>query len=151
VIELLGRVGVIESYSDSVDVPLFERYYLGGLYSLRGYDYREVGPKDAVYNEPLGGSTYYFVSAEYSIPLIDRMRVALFYDIGMVFPDAFSFTPGPAGTGDTGRYNDNIGVGLRLNLPLGPLRLDYGIPLTSDPVNGGSGRFQFGVGYTRDL
>jgi outer membrane protein insertion porin family len=151
VLEVIGRVGVSDAFDNSANVPLFERYFLGGLYSLRGYEYREVGPKDPVYNEPLGGNTYYFGSAEYSIPLIERMRLALFYDVGMVFPDAFSFTPGPAGTGDTGRINDNLGIGLRLNLPLGPLRLDYGYPINSDPINGGSGRFQFGVGYTRDL
>jgi outer membrane protein insertion porin family len=151
VLEIIGRVGVAEAFDNTPDVPLFDRYFLGGLYSLRGYEYREVGPKDTVFNEPLGGNTYYFASAEYSIPLIERLRFAVFYDIGMVFPKAYSFTPGTAGTGDTGRYNDNVGIGLRLNLPLGPLRLDYGYPITSDPINGGSGRFQFGVGYTREL
>ena len=40
---------------------------------------------------------------------------------------------------------------LRLNLPIGPLRLDYGIPITHDKDNGSSGRFQFGVGYTREF
>jgi outer membrane protein insertion porin family len=151
VLEIIGRVGVSDAFDNSTDVPLFERFFLGGLYSLRGYDYREVGPKDPVFNEPLGGNTYYFASAEYSIPLIERLRLAVFYDIGMVFPKAYSFSPGPAGAGDTGRFNDNVGIGLRLNLPLGPLRLDYGIPLNSDSVNESSGRFQFGVGYTREL
>jgi outer membrane protein insertion porin family len=51
----------------------------------------------------------------------------------------------------TGLYNSNWGVGLRLNLPIGPLRLDYGIPIVSDQYNRSSGQFQFGVGYTRDF
>jgi len=38
-----------------------------------------------------------------------------------------------------------------LNLPIGPLRLDYGIPIHHDQFNSGSGRFQFGVGYTREF
>jgi len=147
VIEVIGRVGVAEAYGDTPDVPLFDRFYLGGLYSLRGYDYRAVGPKD-VNGEPIGGNTYYFGSIEYSIPIMERLRAAIFYDIGMVFSKSFSFSPGPF---STGTYNDNFGFGIRLNLPIGPLRLDYGIPLTSDPQNGGSGKFQFGVGYTREL
>jgi outer membrane protein insertion porin family len=50
---------------------------------------------------------------------------------------------------DTGTYNDNFGFGVRMNLPIGPLRLDYGIPMTTDEQNDGSGRFNFGVGWER--
>jgi outer membrane protein insertion porin family len=46
-------------------------------------------------------------------------------------------------------YSSNWGVGLRLNLPIGPLRLDYGIPIKYDQFNDGQGRFQFGVGWQR--
>lgn len=147
VLEVAGRVGVVERYGDSERVPLFDRWFLGGLDSLRGYRYREVGPKDSE-EEPIGGSTYWFGTAEYSIPIIERLRFALFYDIGMVYPDAYSFS---RKNFNTGVYNDNWGFGLRLNLPIGPLRLDYGIPIRSDPNNDSSGRFQFSVGYTRPL
>jgi outer membrane protein insertion porin family len=148
VLEIVGKVGVVDSYADSDRVRLFDRWFLGGLYTLRGFDYRDVGPKD-VNGEPIGGNTYWFGSAEYSVPVFDRLRFAIFYDIGMVYPKAYSFTP-DAFT-DTGVYNDNFGFGLRLNLPIGPLRLDYGIPITNDRFNEGSGKFQFGVGYTRDF
>jgi outer membrane protein insertion porin family len=69
------------------------------------------------------------------------LRFAVFYDIGnvMLNPYSYNFTD----------YLDNWGVGLRLNLPIGPLRLDYGIPITHDRFNSGSGQFQFNVGYTR--
>jgi outer membrane protein insertion porin family len=147
VLELSGRTGVVQNYGDSDRVPLFDRWYLGGMYSLRGFDYREVGPKDGN-GEPLGGETYWFGSAEYSIPIIDRLRFAAFYDAGMVYASAYRFSQGIY---NTGMYNDNVGIGFRLNLPIGPLRLDYGIPITSDPQNGSSGKFQFGVGYTRDF
>ncbi|MBI3191787.1 MAG: BamA/TamA family outer membrane protein, partial [Pedosphaera parvula] len=62
-------------------------------------------------------------------------------------------TPGAptTGFGSSRLFNDNWGVGFRLNLPIGPLRLDYGIPINSDPGNKSSGRFQFSVGYTRDF
>ncbi len=159
-LEIAGRLGVVASYGDSDRVPLFDRWYLGGQHNLRGFRFRGVGPREFYSNEPLGGNTYWFGGAEYGIPIIERVRFALFYDIGMVYPDAYSFDPkgsgvdaigNPLARGDTGLYNDNWGVGIRLNLPIGPLRLDYGIPIHHDPSSGSSGRFQFGIGYTRDF
>ncbi len=147
VLELTGRAGVTDTYSDTTSVPLYDRWFLGGLYTLRGFDYRKVGPKD-ITGEPIGGNTYWFGSAEYSVPIFERLRFAVFYDIGMVYQDAYSFNQKGF---NTGAYNDNFGFGLRLNLPIGPLRLDYGIPITTDPQNKGGGKFQFGVGYTREL
>jgi len=151
----------VEAYADGdrgrrTRVPLFDRFYLGGLYSQRGFKFRQVGPKDPVSGEPSGGGTYWFGGAEYSVPIIERVRFAVFYDVGMVYPDAYSFEPqdfidanGVRQT--TGLYNDNWGFGIRLNLPIGPLRLDYGLPISRDTRVSGSGRFQFGVGYTRDF
>ena len=144
VLEVAGGVGTVERYDDSERVPLFDRWFLGGINSLRGYRYRDVGPKQA--GEPIGGKTYWLGSLEYSVPIIERLRFAAFYDIGMVYEDAFSFEEND----ETGFYNDNWGVGVRLNIPhLGPLRLDYGIPIKSDDDNESSGRFQFSVGYIR--
>ena len=71
------------------------------------------------------------------------VRVALFYDIGAVSAEPYSFS---------GDYDDDWGIGFHLNIPrLGPLRLEYGIPLHHDQFNGNSGQFQFGVGYTREF
>jgi len=143
VLEVNGRTGVAENYGDNNHVPLFDRWFLGGIYSLRGYRYPEVGPRDSK-GQPIGGQTYWLGSAEYSIPVITFMRLAAFYDIGMVYRDPYHY--------NFANYNDNWGVGVRLNIPrLGPLRLDYGIPITSDGKNGRSGRFQFSAGYTRDF
>ena len=167
ILELQAQISVIEEYGDSDRVPLFDRSFLGGLYSLRGFRFRDVGPKDR--GEPIGGKTSWFASAEYSVPVIERFRLAVFYDIGMVYKDAFSFStdysheyviydhPNWLGRpftehsikGKTQTYNDNIGIGMRLELPIGPLRLDYGIPLTADADNDDSGRFNFGVGWER--
>ena len=146
VLEFMARGGVVQHYGDSTYVPFYDRFYLGGIESLRGYRYREVGPREG--GEATGGDTYWFGSLEYSIPIIDRVRFALFYDIGMVYPDAYSFdTKGS----NTGFYNDNYGLGIRLNLPIGPLKLDYGIPINSSPDNHSHGRFQFSAGYTREF
>jgi outer membrane protein insertion porin family len=176
VLEVVARGGVADGLGGG-QVPFYEGYNLGGMYDLRGYDYHTVGPQlpfnnwtngivtnapvppsttptyttnyavASVSHEPIGGDTYWFSSAEYSLPLIDRLRFAMFYDIGMVYPGAFSISPA---TG-TGTYNDDVGIGLRLNLPIGPLRLDYGIPMTHGLYDGSSGKFQFGVGYTREF
>jgi outer membrane protein insertion porin family len=154
VLELVGETGVADSYGSTADVPFYDRYYLGGLYTLRGFRYRSVSPRERPYkpfpggsDEPIGGDTYWFGSAEYSVPVIQSprangvgLRFAAFYDIGNVALDPYSFKS---------EYLDNWGVGLRLNLPIGPLRLDYGIPIHTDRFNGSSGQFQFGVGFTR--
>jgi len=153
VLEVLGRAGIADSLSGG-DVPFYDRYYLGGLYSLRGFGFRNIGPRDPTYgsinpnmpDEPIGGDSFWFGSLEYSIPILEKesgpsVRLALFYDAGSVGAGPLSFS---------GNFNDDYGIGLRLDIPhLGPLRLDYGIPITHDQYNGASGKFQFGVGYTR--
>jgi outer membrane protein insertion porin family len=144
VLEVIGRTGVADSFGNSSSVPFYDRFYLGGLYSLRGFKYREISPREPGFEEPVGGNTYWFGSLEYSIPIIEKLRFALFYDIGNVTADAFDY--------NFSNYSDNWGFGLRLNLPIGPLRLDYGIPMSYDKrYSDGSGRFQFGVGYTREF
>src|SRR5438876_654130 len=146
VLEVGATAGIVEAFGDSTRVPLFDRFFLGGANTVRGFKFRHVGPKDE-FGEPIGGGTYWFGSAEYSVPIIERLRSAAFYDIGMVYQDAYSFDPNGF---HTGNYNDDWGIGIRLNIPqLGPLRLDYAFPITHGPDTSGSGRFQFSVGYER--
>ncbi|MCP5522037.1 MAG: outer membrane protein assembly factor BamA [Verrucomicrobiales bacterium] len=147
VLEIIARGGVMDNWGSDTHIPMYDRWSLGGLFSMRGYEYRSVGPYDSLGQEPLGGRTYWFASAEYSVPVIQSLRLAAFYDIGNVYPDPYSFErPSP----DYGPYSDNYGVGIRLNIPgMGPLRLDYAIPIQHDRFVSGDGRFQFSVGYTR--
>jgi outer membrane protein insertion porin family len=84
------------------------------------------------------------VTAEYSIPIIDRVRVAAFYDAGNVNAEAYDYR--------NVHFADDAGIGLRINIPqIGPLRLDYAFPITHPDYVGSSGRFQFSVGYERPL
>jgi len=152
ILQVDGRGGVVDSYGGTTHIPIFERWFLGGLGSLRGYKYRENGPRDG-FGEPLGGDTYFFGDAEYSIPINKIIRLAWFYDIGNVFANPYSFKLSP---GQTHFYSDDIGMGLRIVLPIGgpqgvPLRIDYGIPMTHDANVGSGGKVQIGVGYTRDF
>jgi outer membrane protein insertion porin family len=155
VLELVGRAGSMQAFGSTEDVPFFERYYLGGPGSLRGFQFRNVAPrqyynKTYYYEEPVGGDAYWLGSAEYSIPIFEKeggvgVRFALFYDVGCVGSSPYNFA--------VNDYVSNWGLGLRLNLPrpFGPMRLDYGIPIQTDKYNGGSGQFQFSAGWTRQF
>ena len=143
-LEVTGRTGIGDSFGSTTNIPFYERFYLGGLYSLRGYKYRTVSPREDPNPEPIGGDTMWFGSLEYSIPIVSQVRLAVFYDIGDVQLDPFTYR--------FKDYTDNWGIGMRLNLPIGPLRFDYGVPIHYDPrYQDGKGQFQFGVGYTREF
>jgi outer membrane protein insertion porin family len=154
VIELSGRAGIADGLGNE-DVPFYDRYYLGGLYNLRGFKYRNIGPRDPLFgiqpylpSEPVGGDSYWFGSVDYYIPIIQKeggvsLRLDLFYDAGSVSAQPYSFS---------GSLSDDYGVGLLLNIPhLGPLQLFYGIPINHDQFNSGAGKFQFGFGYSREF
>src|ERR1039457_2152518 len=95
VLEADGRAGIANSLGCG-DVPFYDRYYLGGAYSLRGFKYRNIGPRDPQFginpnmpDEPIGGDSYWYGSLEYSIPLLEKdngpsVRFALFFDTGAV-------------------------------------------------------------------
>lgn len=140
VLAVIGRAGVMDSFNDTNQVPFYDRFYLGGPYTLRGFEYRDVGPKVAVgtNNVPVGGNTYGFISLEYSLDIVEPLRFAFFYDAGFVNKGSYEFSPS--------QYNDNFGFGLRLLIAGAPLSLDYGIPITSDKVNDNGGQFNFSFG-----
>jgi outer membrane protein insertion porin family len=132
--------GVVNRYDDSEFVPIYDRFFIGGSRSIRGFDNRDVGPRDSR-NEPIGGRTFGFANLELTVPIIDRVRGAVFVDAG--FADRRF-----AHYGDMlDTFNAAVGFGLRLNLPIGPLRFDFGIPIRTDEYNDSSGKFHFDVGY----
>ncbi len=121
---------------------IFTRHFLGGANTLRGFDYRDVGPRDPVSGEVLGGNTSWYGTLEASIPVVEKIRFATFYDVGEV-------TDGPAGSVGGG-VNSDWGIGLRLFvLGSAPVRLDYAFPVQTDTFNDDDGgRFQFTMGAT---
>ena len=143
IIETIFRTGVVERYGDTKEVPFIERYALGGSSTMRGFDFREVGPVDSK-NEVIGGKTMAMASLEYSVPvpLGEWIRFGTFYDIGVVARSAYDYS--------FSDYNDNWGIGLRLDIPmLGPMRLDYAFPISTSSHNDGGGQFNFTFGYTQ--
>ncbi len=146
-------------------VPIYDRLYLGGSNNLRGFNFRDISPKDSN-NQPLGGQSMARATVEMTFPIVEKARGAVFYDTGFVNPDPWDFSETTLsvprgenarasniffGRPDTPRKTyDNIasdfGVGVRLDLPIGPLRLDYGFPIQNSG-NKKSGHLNFSVGY----
>src|SRR6266545_1830571 len=131
-----GEIATVSQWGSGDQVPLFERLFLGGSNNLRGFPFREVGPKQD--GEPTGGQSMARGTFELTFPIIEKARGAVFYDMGFVNSDAWSF--------GFNHMASDIGIGIRLDLPIGPLRLDYGYPVMRDGYNGG-GHFNFNVGY----
>lgn len=129
-------------------IPPFERFYLGGMDSVRGYKDRTISP---VYDkkegqmgykegDEKGGTKSIFANFEYLVPIHKEMGILglIFFDIGKTWDDRESI--------DFDWYK-SVGVGIRWYSPLGPLRLEYGYPL--DEVKIGEkrkGRIEFSVG-----
>jgi len=138
VLEFRVHGGIINSYGDSDGVPIFERFFTGGAYSIRGYNERKVGPLDPVTNDPIGGNSLLVTNIEYTVPLIDVIKLAAFFDSGGVWSKVRDF-----GQGD---FKSGMGLGLRVKTPIGPINLDYGYPLNDEPgEESRSGKFYFSV------
>lgn len=138
-LNLQGWARSVEFYGDSDRVPIFDRLFLGGSRTIRGFDFREVSPVDADGNFT-GGQTSIFASVEYTIPLSEMFRYAMFYDWGVVNSDAFDPAVDDA--------NSSFGVGLRIDMPGFPLRFDYSWQVENSEENKDDGGvFSFLIGH----
>lgn len=138
VLELRLRAGLVEAYGDSEKVPIFERFFAGGARSIRGYDERRVGPLDTNTDDPIGGESLLVGNVEYTIPLVEFVKLAAFLDAGNVWANAQDFA--------SGDFKSGTGVGVRIKTPIGPVNLDYGYPLNVEPgEEERSGKFYFSV------
>jgi outer membrane protein insertion porin family len=126
-------------------IPLADRFYAGGGFTLRGYDTRDVGPLaqtvrvvngDLIIDEQrIGGEARLLGTAEVKFKINDILRLYTFADGGGVWLEPEDFDPGDLKFG--------VGVGLGIEVPyLGPIRFDYGIPINPDSDQGG-GQFYF--------
>ena len=133
-----AEVAGVDRWGDQTKlVKIYDRLFLGGSNNLRGFDFRDVGPKDHN-GEPLGGQSMARATIEWTFPIVEKARGALFYDTGFVNTNPWDY--------NFNNVASDIGFGLRLDLPIGPLRVDYGIPL-QQAGNHGGGKFNFNVGY----
>ena len=142
VFSISGRTGTLGRFDgEDSDVPFFEKFFLGGPYNLRGWDYREAGVESAL-GEPEGGNSYSYASLEYTFKVADPLRLAIFYDGGYLRSGDFKLFPGDDHEG----WHDNWGLGVRIMVMGMPLRLDLGFPITDPSDKGGSPQFHFSGG-----
>jgi outer membrane protein insertion porin family len=134
-----GSLASVDTWGGGNRVRIYDRLFLGGSNDLRGFNFRDVSPRD-INGEPLGGQSLASFTVEYTMPIIEKARFAVFYDAGFVNAGPWDFS--------TSHAVSDAGVGLRLDLPIGPLRIDYGIPIQKNGYkDSGSGKFNFNVGY----
>jgi len=140
VISLSARLGLADAFGDSTDLPIYERFFAGGGSTVRGYEERKIGPLDAVTNDPIGGNALLVSSAEYTYPIFGFLKLAAFFDAGNVWKDV-----GDLGSGG---FKSSVGFGVRVKTPMGPVKVDYGIPLSKQvgEEDKSSGRFHFSIG-----
>jgi outer membrane protein insertion porin family len=137
-----ARSGIIHSLtSNSSDeataIPIDERFFIGGATTVRSFGERDLGPHDN-HGHPVGGEFYTVFNVEYTFPIFGELQGAIFTDAGNLLLSSEDI-----GLNDM-RYA--IGAGLRYKLPVGPIRLDYGV--NPDPRDGEDfGAFHFSFGF----
>jgi outer membrane protein insertion porin family len=137
ILQFQGAIASVDNWGNGQIIPIYDRLFLGGANDLRGFDFRDVSPRD-INGEPIGGRSLARLTVEYTVPIIEKARAAVFYDTGFVNAPSWDF--------NTNNLVSDVGIGLRLDLPIGPIRIDYGIPLQKNGLGDG-GKFNFNVGY----
>jgi outer membrane protein assembly complex protein YaeT len=139
-----ARGGILHSLTDSgsdeaTAIPIDERFFNGGATTVRSFGERELGPHDN-HGHPVGGEFFTVFNVEYTFPIFGELQGAVFTDAGNLLP-----TSEDIGLSDM-RYA--IGGGLRYKLPVGPIRLDYGVnPDPREFEDFGAFHFSFGFAF----
>ncbi|MFC1856287.1 outer membrane protein assembly factor, partial [Thermodesulfobacteriota bacterium] len=109
------------------ELPVYERYYLGGINSLRGFKYRSVGPKDKKTGDVIGGNKELLFNFEYLFYFKKEahLKIVTFYDAGNAFDDGESI--------NISELRHSAGYGIRWISPIGPLRLEWGHNIAPEP------------------
>ncbi len=140
VLHLHSQLGYVAQNGEG-SIPLFERFYLGGMNSIRGYPNREIAPRDknTIDKELIGGDKQFFTNVEFLIPLSEEVGLVglFFFDIGNTWNNSEKIN---------GTLYKSVGAGLRWFSPMGPLRLEYGYPLDELEGTMQKGRFEFSIG-----
>jgi outer membrane protein insertion porin family len=140
------KMGYIKSLDDD-PVPLYERYFVGGVNSLRGYSPNSVGPTLRIPSSPsgkvedfvYGGDKILLFVSEIEFPIYDKagLRAVIFFDAGNTFAEQQNYA--------INNLKLDYGFGVRWNSPMGPLRFEWGIPINPRPTDD-SVVFNFTIG-----
>jgi outer membrane protein insertion porin family len=158
VLGLRTRAGFADAYGNSATVPIENRYFTGGGNSVRGYDENSLGPTTTSSfsgEDVIGGRVLLLTNAElrYPLPLLSRFNFSgtLFVDGGNVWASLKAIDPKNfrlyADESDVEQedYRYSVGLGIRYNTPVGPIRLDFGVPVKQEE-GVSSGRFHISLG-----
>ena len=120
VLNLRGKFGIIEPYGGK-ETPIYEKFFVGGVYTVRGFEYGKAGPTD-INEDPLGAEKMVVFSSELIFPLSREigLRGAIFWDIGKGFDKWNDITP----------LRTGAGAGIRWFSPIGPIHIDFGYNLS---------------------
>lgn len=133
-----GKIGHVVENSGGL-LPLYEKFYLGGINSIRGFPFASISPRDPVTDDRIGGEKMLQFNLEFVFPLLREAGVKglVFYDAGNVWnkDQSYDFTD----------LMQSVGVGVRWYSPIGPLRLEYGHILRGRDDHG-SGAWEFSIG-----
>lgn len=123
VLNLRGKVGFVEPYGGR-EIPIYEKLYVGGLHTVRGFEYGMAGPYDEN-KEPLGAKKMVSFQSELIFPLSSEigLKAAIFWDVGKGFDRFSDITPLKTG----------VGAGIRWFSPFGPIHIDLGFNLNPKP------------------
>jgi len=135
-----GQLGYIEQRSGG-KLSVFQKFMIGGINTVRGFDYNSISPVDPATGDKIGGEKMMCFNVEYRVPLLKEQGIVglVFYDAGNVFTRDEDYT--------FSGIRNSAGAGIRWYSPMGPLRLEYGQNL--DPTEGeASGKWEFSVGGT---
>ena len=132
---LRGRYGYATGVGGK-ELPLYERFYVGGIYTVRGLGFGEAGPKDDESGDYIGGPNQLIFNIDYTFPLVSEIRLkgVVFTDIGSAF-NAFKEM----------NLRHTAGLGVRWISPFGPIRLEWGYNLDKKEGEQPS-RFEFAFG-----
>jgi outer membrane protein insertion porin family len=129
------RIGIADPYGSTEIVPLAERFFAGGNSTVRGFPRDELGPVEN--GVAIGGEGMLVLNQELRFPLRGALRGTLFYDAGNVWRELGEFAL------DDMRHV--LGVGIRYETPIGPLRVEYGHKLDREPGES-AGELFFSIG-----
>ncbi len=133
---LRGRFGYAAGIFGK-DLPLYERFYVGGIYTVRGLDFGEAGPRDEKTGDAIGGTEELIFNAEYIFPIISdvRLKGVVFFDAGNSYESFKKF----------GSLRYTTGAGVRWISPMGPIRIEWGYNIAKK-LGEKSSRFEFAFG-----
>ena len=133
------KLGRIWSWEDSYNDYSYEKFYLGGSANMRGWEILKYSTVSNLGVIPFGGTHRFLSNIEFRNQMNQNLGITLFFD-GGILGENFNEM-------QNSRLGWDIGIGLTISTPLGPVRLDYAVPYINDEMNLSNGKINFGVQY----